>query len=101
MIFLSGCAHSMVEPAFDQEKLPCFKGCFKATHRTLKSNDKVHRFWKSEKQSLRKSLKRTQKITPSTNNISDGFVTFLYDSEKQPIIQTAPFQETVIRLEAG
>ena len=26
---------------------------------------------------------------------------FLYDAEKQPIIQTAPFQETVIRLEPG
>ncbi len=101
LILLSGCAHTIVEPVLDQGKLPCFKGCFQSTHRTLKSNDNTHLSWKNKNPTLKKSFKQTQKITPSANNMTDGFVTFAYDPEKQPIIQTKPFQETVIRLEPG
>jgi type IV secretion system protein TrbG len=101
VIFLSGCAHTIAEPTVDQQKVPCFKGCFQSTNRTIKSDDKAHRACKSEKHRFKKSFKQTKKITPSANSMTDGFITFAYEPEKQPIIQTAPFQETVIRLEPG
>lgn len=100
LLLLSGCAHTVVEPAFEQPKLPCFKGSLPSTHRTLKS-DNLHRWGKNKKPTLKKSFKQNQKMTTSENNLTDGFVTFFYDPEKQPIVQTAPFQETVIRLEPG
>lgn len=101
ILLLSGCAHAMVEQNLDQEKLPCFKGCFQSTQHTLKSNDNLHRAEKNKNPSLKKSCKHTPKITLSAHSMTDGFVTFLYDAEKQPIIQTVPFQETIIRLEPG
>lgn len=87
VIVLSGCAHVTTEtPPLDYEKLPA---CLKP----LKHSVKWHR---DKKDHIHKKSSHYTK-----NSITDGFVTFLYDSEKQPIIQTAPFQETVIRLEAG
>jgi len=87
VVFLAGCAHVATEaPPLDYENLPT----------SLKSIKPVEKSCGCKHPIRKKSSHRYAK-----NSITDGFVTFLYDSEKQPIIQTAPFQETVIRLEPG
>lgn len=94
ILLLTGCAHVTTESSVDPEQLPHFKTLFPLGN----TSHKKHGY---KKYCLKKSSQCNQKISRSSNSLTDGFMTFRYDPEKQPIIQTAPFQETVIRLEPG
>ena len=95
ILLLTGCAHVVTEPTVNPQALPHFKKMFQSRH--FVGSDR------NADRSIKKhfSKKYTKLPTKTANSITDGFVTFLYNAEKQPVIQTAPFQETVIRLESG
>ncbi len=50
---------------------------------------------------LEKAFKQYTRTGKAPNIISDGFLTLAYNQSQQPIIQTMPFQETVVSLEPG
>lgn len=50
---------------------------------------------------LVQAFARYQRTGKAPNIVTDGFVTFAYNQAQQPIIQTTPFQATVITLAVG
>jgi P-type conjugative transfer protein TrbG len=50
---------------------------------------------------LEKAFKLYVKAPKNQHIITEGFAKFAYNQTQQPIVQTTPFQETVISLEAG
>ena len=50
---------------------------------------------------LEQAFNRYVTTGKAPNVVTSGFVKFAYDSAQQPIIETTPFQETVISLEPG
>lgn len=51
--------------------------------------------------SLEKAFNQYAKTGKASNIIADGFIKFAYNAGQQPIIKTAPFQETVLSLQVG
>jgi type IV secretion system protein VirB9 len=62
-----------------------------------------NRYCLSDKQDpmLVKAFERYTKTGKASNIITDGFIQYAYSIGQQPIVSTAPFQETVISLEPG
>lgn len=50
---------------------------------------------------LVRAFQQYAKTGRAPNILTDGFIQFAYNAAQQPIIQTTPFQETVISLEPG
>lgn len=63
----------------------------KANYRLIVGNDPV----------LARAFNQYATTGKAPNIVTDGFVKFAYNSGQQPIVNTMPFQETVISLEPG
>jgi len=102
-MLLSGCAtHKMTEPSFDQQKV-----CFTCHHHhRYRCHSKLftytpHRLISHRPGMAKKAFGKPVKRETSTPLLTDGFATVQYQPYQQPLIQTAPFQITVIQLEPG
>ena len=114
MMALSGCATTTItEMPLDPPKLAVnqvtvdqpshSRHHLKTTRSTTKNKNKQCRLaYATNALDVEKAFQQATKTAKEAANvITEGFVTFGYDPEQQPILQTAPFQETVIRLEPG
>lgn len=90
LILLTGCASQQSIPVISQEQ---------SQH--AKHNNVDYQLAEGEDSALDNAYKRYLKTGKAPNIITDGFIKIAYSPNQQPLIQTAPFQETVITLEAG
>ncbi len=96
MILISGCTTSQVQPStFTAGRQVIQRPALiqvpeqKTNFRLMYGNDS----------SLERAFNQYTKTGNAPNIITDGFVKFAFNAGQQPIIQTTPFQETVISLE--
>lgn len=104
MMLLTGCAANTInEPVFDQQKRHCtcrHANYIQHTKPLAYKRDRARCYHPPQvKKTGHGSAK--PKMGKSTPLLTDGFMTVVYHAEQQPVIQTAPFQVTVIQLEPG
>jgi P-type conjugative transfer protein TrbG len=94
-VLLSGCAETTLAdyvPARQTTIRPHYLAAPSRSHYQLRvGNDPA----------LNSAFNQYLKTGTAPNIITSGFIKFAYNAGQQPIIQTTPFQETVISLEPG
>lgn len=102
MMLLTGCAaNKLDEPVFEYQKPCCVE---RHTHHDIQQAKRLarkHNRSEHHHDALKKAFRHEAKASKSTPILTDGFMTVAHHAEQQPIIQAAPFQVTVIRLEPG
>lgn len=97
-VAMSGCA---AEHSKDNLFTPAQRTYTKPSLVTVPKSATQYQFSYGNDPKLERAFHQYMRSGKAPNIVTDGFVKFAYSTGQQPIVETSPFQETVISLEPG
>lgn len=95
LIILTGCATQQPTPVLSKQKRAY------SSLAEVEKNKPHYQLSEGEDPALESAFNRYLETGRAPNIITEGFIKIAYQANQQPIIKAAPFQETVVSLEAG